>query len=135
MPKKPTLTRAAIIAAPDLKTERVDVPEWGGEVILQELTADARDAFELETLERARLQKAGQPIPAHLQSVRARLVARCLVDEEGARLFETADELEALGRKNGDVLDRLFDVARGLNTVTAADVADAGKDSPSDPSA
>lgn len=34
------LTREQIVAAKKLKTEEVDVPEWGGKVLVRELTAD-----------------------------------------------------------------------------------------------
>ena len=40
------LTREAILGAQDLKRQTVAVKEWGGEVILTELTADRRLEFE-----------------------------------------------------------------------------------------
>ena len=42
----PILNKAAILAAEDLKTETVAVPEWGGEVRVRTLTGTERDAFE-----------------------------------------------------------------------------------------
>ena len=40
------LTREAILGAQDLKRQTVAVKEWGGEMILTELTADRRLEFE-----------------------------------------------------------------------------------------
>ena len=41
-----TLTKDQIVAAVDIKTEVVEVPEWGGAVAVRELTGLERDAFE-----------------------------------------------------------------------------------------
>jgi len=41
-----TLNKEQILRADDLKTEEVDVPEWGGSVRVRVLTGTERDAFE-----------------------------------------------------------------------------------------
>jgi hypothetical protein len=41
-----TLTKEQILKADDLKTETVEVPEWGGPVNIRTLTGAERDAFE-----------------------------------------------------------------------------------------
>jgi len=106
-----TLTKEAILAAQDLKTESVSVPEWGGEVLVQTLTGTAKDAFERGCFED---NKAGKV------NVRARLIAACVVDDKGNRLF-TEQDIEALGRKSVKALDRVFDKASELNAVTGKD--------------
>ena len=40
------LTKSAILAANDLKTQDVDVPEWGGAVRVRAFSGRERDAFE-----------------------------------------------------------------------------------------
>ena len=40
------LSKEQILQADDLKTETVEVPEWGGDVLLRELRGRERDAFE-----------------------------------------------------------------------------------------
>ena len=40
------LTRDEILGADDLKTESVKVPEWGGTVLVRELTGAERDEWE-----------------------------------------------------------------------------------------
>lgn len=131
----PILNLSQIRDASDLARKTVDVPEWGGAVILQELTARARDTFELETLERERLREAGKPVPPFLLDVRARLVGRCLVDESGEPLCSTPEDFGQLAGKNADVVDRLFDVCRELCGMTRSEVEEEGKGSEDDPSA
>src|SRR6185369_7730075 len=98
----------SILNAPDLKRERVPVPEWGegAEVILQEMSALDRDRLrsELYSVE-------GDPV-----NVAAKVLVRCIVDETGARVF-CDEESEALGRKSTAVIQRLFAITRSLNEV------------------
>jgi hypothetical protein len=119
------LTRDEILAAPDLPTERVAVPEWGGDVLVRGLMADERDQFEAETYE-----VRGKNVEVNKRGMRARLVAKCLVDEAGDRLF-TAEDIAALGRKSAVPLDRLFGIARRLSGLQPADVEElAGNSGP-----
>jgi hypothetical protein len=108
------LTKDAILAAVDLPTERVSVPEWGGDVLVRGLDGRDRDAFEASLV----VQAGG---PVNLANIRARLCAACIVDEAGERLFSDAD-MDALGRKSGAALDRVFSVAQRLSGMTEADV-------------
>lgn len=108
------LTKAAIEAADDLPSIEVPVPEWGGVARLRGLTGAERDAFEIELV---------KPEP---QNVRAKLVARCLVGDDGARLYGD-QEIEALGAKSGKALDRLFAKAQTLNGLTEADLEELEK--------
>lgn len=110
------LTKEQILAAQDLKSEVVAVPEWGGEVRLRSMTGADRDAYE-QSLVEAR----GEGEARRLANVRARLVAFCAVDEAGARLFSEAD-VEALGAKSAAALDRLFEACTRLNRIGASDV-------------
>ena len=112
------LTRDAILAAQDIKTECVEVPEWGGAVLLRALTAGERDAFD-EAVTAARQAKAPT-------LVRARLVALAAVDANGVRLFTDADAA-ALDAKSGAVLDRLFAVAARLAGIGRRDAEDLEK--------
>src|SRR5690606_20312294 len=97
------LTREAILQAEDLPTEDVEVPEWGGVVRVRGLTGAERGAFEQSIVD-----ARGKGARMNLQNVRARLVALAVVDESGNRLFSDAD-VEALGRKSGRALNRVFE--------------------------
>lgn len=102
------LTREQILAAADLPRESVDVPEWGGTVIVQTMTGADRDAFEASVI-----TADGKP---NLRNMRAKLVAACVVDESGHRLFTAAD-IEALGGKSASALERISRVAQRLNRM------------------
>lgn len=120
------LTRDAILAAPDLPVEEVQVPEWGGSVFVRAMTGTERDAFERESMERN-----GTNVTANTQNIRARLLARTIVDEHGKRLFTDEDALE-LGAKSAAALDRVVDVAQRLSRIRADDVEDLAKNSASE---
>lgn len=110
------LTKEQILAADDLPKETVTIKGWGGDVIIRSLTGEERDAFEESCLDRSEgIAKR------NLANFRAKLVSMCLVDEQGNRLF-TAAEAEALGRKNGAILDMLAATAQKLNGLSALDV-------------
>src|SRR5262245_43050975 len=107
------LTRDAILAADDLKRVWVDTPEWGGGVWVRLLTGTERDKFESDNVRFSGSGKDRKGEP-NLANIRARLAVLCCCDEAGKRLFADADA-EALGRKAGPVLDRIFDKAAALN--------------------
>ena len=118
------LTADQILTAEDLKTEIVDVPEWGGSVIVSELTATTRDAYEMLMWN----DRGNGKLVANRQNVRARLVVLALVNPDGSRMFGD-DAADALGAKSGAVVDRLFDVCTRLSGMEEPDVEAEGKDS------
>ena len=100
------LSRDAILAMDDIKTVPVTVPEWNGEVVLiRGLTGAQRDEFE------ATNRRNGD---MNLSNVRARFLVRCIVNEDGTRIFADQDAA-ALGKKSSAAIDRLWDVATELN--------------------
>ena len=123
------LTKAGILAANDLKTEDVDVPEWGGAVRVRSFTGRERDAFEA-----AMVRGDGKDRKVDLTNMRARLVGLTVIDEAGQRLF-TDEEVDLLGAKSGAALDRVFAVAQKLNGLSGADVEELTKNSSGGPSA
>ena len=116
------LNKAAILEADDLVTETVPVPEWGGEVIIATLTGADRDAYEASII----MADAHGQVRNNFENMRAKLVARCLVGEDGARLF-TDQEIADLGRKNAAALDRCYGVASRLNAVSESDLEELAK--------
>jgi hypothetical protein len=117
------LTGAQILQAVDLKTEIVDVPEWGGSVVVTELMAHDRDAYEQSMWN----DRGNGRMVSNRDNVRARLVVRSLVSPDGQRLFAD-EEADALGAKSAAVIDRLFDVAARLSGMDEKDVEAEGKD-------
>ena len=104
------LTKDQILGAVDFKYEEVDVPEWGGSVRLRGLSASERDEFE-----------ASIGVTQDLTNMRSRLVVNCLVDENGDKLFKSS-EAKDLGKKNGLVINRLFDEVRKLSGMADEDL-------------
>lgn len=113
------LNKDAILGADDRKSEDVDVPEWGGTVRLVGLSGAERDAYEASLVV---LGPKGNAIGRNFVNMRARLVAKCLVDEDGDRLF-TDSEIKDLGTKSGAVIDRLFDKAKAMSGINDDAVA------------
>lgn len=112
------LSKDQIFGQDDRKYEIVQVPEWGpdAEVRIRSLTGTERDEYE-ESLLSQRNGKA----KAVLRNYRAKLVALCAVDENGAPLFEKADVLR-LGNTNAAALDRLYAACERLSGLTEEDV-------------
>ncbi len=113
------LSKDDILGADDLPTEEVPVPEWGGTVLVRGLTGTERDRFEFSMA-----ASKGDPLKS---DVRGQIVGRCLVDEDGKRLF-TDKELAKLGAKSGAALDRCLDVVRRLSGMDDKAVEAASKD-------
>jgi hypothetical protein len=96
-----SLTKEQILAAQDLVTEKVDTPEWGGEVFVRMMTAAEVLAFHAANA-------AGD------DNSFARLAAATIVDEAGNRLF-TDDEAAKLREKSHVVMTRVVTAALKLN--------------------
>jgi hypothetical protein len=115
------LSKAKILAANDVKLEKVHVPEWGDDVYIKTLSGTDRDLFEEAY--------SGEK----MKNFRARFLVLTLCDETGERLFSDG-EVDQLGKKSAFVINRLFEKAWSLNAFRDADVEALGKDSPSDQS-
>ena len=115
-----SLTRKQILEAKDLIKQKVEVPEWGGEVYVRMMTGSERDSFERGIINEDRT--------ANLSNIRAKLCALTIVDESGNRIF-TDEDVKEIGEKSALVLDRIFQVAQNLNGISPADVEDLAKNS------
>jgi len=127
------LTRAQILSADDLKREEVSVPEWGedAKVIVREPSAAELDDYN-ESLYNRRYSGGKIEVTANYVNARAKLLARCVIDADGTRLF-TDNDAVALGRKSPRVIGRLFDTIQRLGMVSDESVDDAEKNSESVP--
>src|SRR4051812_11733960 len=129
----PPLSRDAILAADDRKVQEVDVPEWGGTVLVKAMSGEERDAFETSMTKRRPIltgpRKGDMETIPDTANMHAKLVARSLVDEGGARLFPDADVIE-LGKKSAAALQRVWDVAAELSGLggDAAEEAEGNSD-------
>jgi hypothetical protein len=119
------LTRDEILAAQDIATEVVEVPEWGGAVRVRGLSGLERDELEASIVSRR-----GKHVDVNLINMRAKLVAKSMVDESGALLFSEED-VRALGKKSAGALQRVFEVAQRLAGLSDEDVEELTKNSES----
>jgi hypothetical protein len=107
----PELSFKQILEAPDLVTELVDVPEWGkdAQVRIKVMSGDEQAAYE-----RSMVKIKGTSQEADIANHYAKLLARCMCDNEGRRLFNDS-QIDALGKKSFRALKRLHDAATKLN--------------------
>lgn len=110
------LTKAAILAADDIKTVPVPVPEWGGDVLVRGMTGTQRDDYE-----QAIMAGKGANREVNLRNARTKLVVRSVVNADGELLFAEQDAV-ALGRKSAAALQRVFDVATSLSGLSKEDL-------------
>lgn len=112
------LNRDSFLAADDLKSEVVPVPEMGDSIRIRMMTGAQRDSYA------ASLRKADGTFDG--TGYRAKLLARCLVDESGALMF-TEGEVELINSKSPAVIDRLFEVADRLSGTSPDAIKEAEK--------
>ncbi|USC17041.1 hypothetical protein [Rhodococcus sp. 11-3] len=124
------LSKSAILAVDDRRYEEVDVPEWGGKVLVRSLSGKERDQFETSTVS---VNKKGQPVQ-NLENVRARLLAMSIVDpEDRSKLLFSQKEVAILGDKSARALQRIFNACQEINAITEDDVEELTESFDEDP--
>lgn len=108
--------RNRILAANDIKVEKVSIPEWGGDYFIRVISGADRDSFEESYAD----QK--------MKSFRVRFLVLSLCDESGDRIFTDADTAE-LSKKSAVVINRVFEAAWKANAFTQEAVDALGEDS------
>jgi len=106
------LNKEQILTANDFKIVKVYVPQWKGDVHLKTMSAYERDAFEAEIIEQGKVK---------YENIRARLLVRCICDEQGNLLFSSTDS-DALGKKNAGAVQLLFNEAKKMSELSDEDV-------------
>jgi len=113
------LSADAILSADDLQRESVEVPEWGGTVLVQGMSGTDRDRFEASMLNSS---MDGVDKDKAMEQYRARLASACIVDEKGQRLFRGDAMVKRLGTKSAQALTRVVDVASRLSGLSDGDI-------------
>lgn len=121
------MTRDQILATPRAGYADVDlsdIPGWGS-VRIKDLTGNERDRIEAScVVERLVTDSKGKrkiKKDTSIEGLRAKFVAACAVDENGAPLFSEAD-VKALGDLNARALDRIFTAIQERNGLRAEDM-------------
>ena len=111
------LGRNQILGASDLKTAHVDVPEWGGRVRVRAMNAGERSELG------AVWSKDGMP-----NEFFPKIVARCVIDENGKRVFRDQD-IPVIGERSWDPIERIVTQVLEMSALTAEAAKELGKDS------
>ena len=114
------LTANEILSCDDKETIKLSVPQWGGDVIVSELTAFDRDEFDVVTQKLKAQNKPTNPT--------TRMVALCLVDERGKRLFSD-DKIDQLSTRSGEAMQIVAKAVLEINKLTQKDIEEAAKNS------
>lgn len=122
------LTREQILGAADLEERIVEVPEWGGDVLVRGITGAERDLFEKSCIE-----MKGKNREFNTANFRAKLVALSIVDPDTKKPMFTQVDINALGKKSAKALNRVYDVATELSGFGDEEVEELTKNSESIP--
>jgi hypothetical protein len=108
------LSREQILEAQDRKQVEMEVPEWGGRIVIRELTGAERGDFEKRIAGAAKVGMLAQ-------HYRALVVIASVCGEDGKRLF-SFDDIDAVSAKAGKVLDLVAAKADELNKLSDAEI-------------
>jgi hypothetical protein len=114
------LKREEILVKTTLKNEVVTVEEWGGDVVVSEMSGTTRDAWEQKLREK---DAAGKRV-----SLRAKLVVFTVIDDKGERIFND-DDISLVGKLSSNSLEKICSVAMRLNDLGSDDIEKAKKNS------
>lgn len=119
------ITKEQLLAFKGNGPTAVDVPELGdgAKLYLRVMSGTERDAFEAESY-----RVNGKNVELNRQNFRARLLVRCLSDDQGKRMLADNDAT-ALGQLPADLIDRLATIASRVNGMSAKDVEELAKNS------
>jgi len=122
------LTKQELIDAPDIVTEEVYVPQWGGSVLVRTMTELQRGKILAALYE----QRANGQV-LRLQELQLRFCGCSIVDESGKRMFSD-QELAILGKKSAAAIQVIFEVVARLNGLSNEQVEELSKNSDETPS-
>jgi len=111
------LTRDQILGAKDLARETVNIPEWGGNIIIREMTGKQRDL--LEGMMASRMGANGRIMST--KDLRAKMTIMSVIGEDGETLFDDKD-IPSISGKSGKALDRIVEAVQKLNGLDSEDI-------------
>ena len=114
------LSKDAILAAKDTDVHEIDVPEWGGSILLRSMTVAQRINYEHWAHKQSNLKSPDY------RGIRERLIISCAVDADGKPLF-AEDDLASLSDKNSEGIDRLHAKCRLICGMDEEAIEDAAK--------
>ena len=106
------LTKDQILAADDIERIEVEVPQWGGSVLVQGLSAKQR-GFLMDRI----VDQRGNGRKLKLADIQVLTCALSIVGEDGKRLFSDL-EMNHLAAKSSAALQVVFEVAQKLSGLS-----------------
>lgn len=97
-----------------LKTEAVNIPEWGGEVTVTAIPAIERDRAEVGW-------RARRSSEDDVAGLKAWLVAHMVINGDGKRFFDPVGDFDNLCQQPSAIIERLCDVGCRLNGIGKSD--------------
>lgn len=116
-----------IIAADDLETVKVPVPEWGGAVLMRTMSGKRRDEY-IQILQGRMVGTGKGRTLKNYRGLSALLLKECFIKTDGSPLFDTK-QVAKLQEKNGSVISRLVEKAQEMNGLTDDEVEKISKNS------
>ena len=114
------LNKDQILKAIDANTIEMEIPEWGGSILLRGMTGKARNEYEFWA------SSQNKSDVADFRGIRERLIISCAVDDNGKPLF-TLDEVDELAAKNSEIIDRIHAKCQELCGMSPGSVEEAEK--------
>ncbi len=125
------LSREQILEAKDIQTKVISVPEWGGDIMIKQLSAKEYNDI---TMSMVNIRKmAAKQISKKnsddvedainenaIKNQKILLVVKSVVDENMKPLFTEAD-MELLYQKNTNVIDKIIAEIEEFNSVSTED--------------
>lgn len=105
------LNKDEILSINDAAFKEVEVPEWGGSVMIKTMTAGEKGKFEQKML--------GKTVD--YSTVLAEYASLIICDEDGKRLFTAAD-IKKLADKSASSLQKVFDAGQSMNAMNQDDI-------------
>ena len=112
----------AILSCDDLPVESVSIPEWG----VEGLSVISMNGIERDKYEGGILASRELPLEERLSNARTMLVILCLVDENKDHIF-TLDDVDKVGKKSAEILNRIATAASALNKLDVKSVEEVTK--------
>jgi len=116
------LSREHILETGDIEVVELEIPEWGGSVLVRELTTAEVEHFSLRTS-----TSRGDLDISRMSGLRAEVVSWALVDESGQQIMHKKDA-EALQKKSHRVIDRIFNKVIDLSGLNPDEEDEEGEE-------
>ncbi len=121
------LTRDAILKhAGDLPVEHVEIEGWGT-ALVRGMSAAERDQYEASVVIMRRERGGRVTEGRDYDNIRAKLVVRVLIGEDGKPLFG-AHEYDVVGQLPAAAVDRIWEAGTRLSGMTDADIEELARD-------